>query len=45
VIGYIEEGEPYCGRGDATILVSGDIETHDHTTIGPCWKSWFDFIP
>jgi hypothetical protein len=44
VIGYVEEGEPYCASGDATILPSGEVKVHDHTTSGLCWKSWFDFI-
>jgi hypothetical protein len=44
VIGYVEAGESYCARGDATILPSGEVEVHDHTTLGLCWKSWFDFI-
>jgi len=44
VIGYMEQGEPYCGRGEATILPSGDIDSKDETTIGPCWLSWLDFV-
>jgi hypothetical protein len=44
VIGYVEAGEPYCASGDVTILPSGEVEVYDHTTLGACWKSWFDFI-
>jgi len=44
VIGYVEQGEPYCARGEATILASGEVELHDLTEIGPCWRSWLDFV-
>ena len=44
VIGYVEAGEPYCARGDATILPSGEVESHDYTTLGACWRSWLDFF-
>jgi hypothetical protein len=44
VIGYVEQGEPYCARGEATVLASGEVESNDHTTIGPCWRSWLDFV-
>jgi hypothetical protein len=43
VIGYVEQGEPYCARGEATILPSGEVELHDLTVLGPCWRSWLDF--
>ena len=42
VIGYVEKG--YCGRGNATILPSGDADSRDTTTLDPCWRSWRDFF-
>jgi len=44
VVGYVEEGEPYCAGGEATILPSGEVEAHDRTKLGLCWKGWFDFV-